>query len=163
MAKKSGNKKGAAEAVSGIRIVSRNRKARHDYAISDTFEAGVVLQGTEVKSLRAGRVSMGDAYARIKDGEVWLEHCHIDEYLQGNRYNHEPLRRRKLLLHRREIHRLGIKTNERGFTLVPLSIYFKRGRAKVELGLAKGKKTYDRREDIKQRDVKRQLAREMRR
>lgn len=144
----------------GVKTIARNRKARHDYFISDTFEAGLVLKGTEVKSLREGRASLGDAYARIRDGELWLVNCHIDEYFQGNRFNHDPLRPRKLLMHRREIHKISIKINERGYTLVALSLYFKHGRAKVELGLAKGKKLFDRREDIKKRDIKRQMARE---
>jgi len=145
----------------GIKVVTRNRKARHLYHISDTYEAGLVLQGTEVKSLRSGRVSMGDSYAKIKENELWLEKCHIDEYEMGNRYNHEPLRSRKLLVHRQEIKKIQIKLNERGYTLVPLSIYFVHGRAKVELGLAKGKKLFDHRQDIKKRDEKRAMARAM--
>jgi len=148
-----------AQNEAGIKVVARNRKARHLYTIHDTFEAGLVLQGTEVKSLRDGRVTIGDSYAKLKDGELWLVNCHIDEYTFGNRYNHNPTRPRKLLMTAREIRKLSGKLNEQGFTLIVLSIYFKRGWAKVEIGLAKGKKLYDRREDIKQRDAKRQMER----
>ena len=143
----------------GVKLICQNRKARHEYEILDTFEAGLVLTGTEVKSLRDGRASLGDAYAKIKDGELWFVNCHISEYLAGNRYNHDPLRQRKLLMHRREIFKLNQKINERGLTLIPLSMYFVRGRAKVELALAKGKRVYDKREDIKKRDEKRALDR----
>ncbi len=156
MAKK---KKPSLANADGIKIVTKNRKARHLFAISETYEAGMALMGTEVKSLRSGRASLGDAYARILNGEVWLENCHIDEYEMGNRFNHNPLRPRRLLLHRREIKKLTAKVAERGYTLVALAIYFKHNRAKVELGLAKGKKLFDRREDIKKRDEQRQLDR----
>jgi len=147
----------------GEKTVVTNRKARHQYHILETIEAGIVLQGTEVKSLRQGKVNLGDAYAKIKDGEVWLVEMHISPYEQGNVFNHEPRRPRKLLLHKREIKRLLGKVQERGLTLIPLRIYFKRGKAKVELALAKGKRLYDRREDIKRRDEEREISRSLRR
>ncbi len=147
----------------GEKTVVTNRKARHQYHILETIEAGIVLQGTEVKSLRQGKVNLGDAYAKIKDGEIWLVEMHISPYEQGNVFNHEPRRPRKLLLHKREIKRLIGKVQERGLTLIPLRIYFKRGKAKVELALAKGKKLYDRREDIKRRDEEREVSRSLRR
>ena len=147
----------------GEKNVVTNRKARHQYHILETIEAGIVLQGTEVKSLRQGKVNLGDAYAKIKDGEVWLVEMHISPYEQGNIFNHEPRRPRKLLLHKREIKRLLGKVQERGLTLIPLRIYFKRGKAKVELALAKGKRLYDRREDIKRRDEEREISRSLRR
>jgi len=147
----------------GEKTIATNRKARHQYHILETIEAGIVLQGTEVKSLRQGKVNLGDAYAKIKDGEVWLVEMHISPYEQGNVFNHEPRRPRKLLLHKREIKRLLGKVQERGLTLIPLRIYFKRGRAKVELALAKGKRLYDRREDIKRRDEEREVSRSLRR
>lgn len=147
------------DAPDGIKVIARNRKARHEYFIEQTFEAGIELKGTEVKSLRDGKATLNDAYARVEKGELWLINCHINEYTMGNRFNHDPLRKRRLLMHRREIHRLFVKTAERGYTLVVLSLYFVRGRAKAELGLAKGKKMYDRRETIKQRDIRRAQAR----
>jgi SsrA-binding protein len=147
---------------SGRKIICVNRRARFDYAISETIEAGLVLQGTEVKSLRDGKADLRDAYADIQEGEVFLLHAHIHEYEQGNRFNHDPVRPRKLLLHKREIERLLGKTQERGLTLIPTRMYFSRGKAKVELGLAKGKRQYDKREDVKrrsaQRDIERALA-----
>ncbi|MDZ7296339.1 MAG: SsrA-binding protein SmpB [candidate division KSB1 bacterium] len=143
------------------KLITTNRKARHDYIILETFEAGIALQGTEVKSLRAGRANLKDSYAAIKDGEVWLYQAHISPYDYGNVYNHDPLRPRKLLLHRQEIRRLAGKVQERGLTLVPLRMYFKKGRAKVELALARGKRQYDRREDIARRDVERDTQREL--
>jgi len=146
----------------GVSVIARNRKARHEYFISDTYEAGIVLTGTEVKSLRRGRANLGDSFARIKDGEIFLTNCHIAEYSEGNRYNHDPMRQRKLLMHKKEISKLKIKLDERGFTLVALSMYFVKGRAKVEIGLAKGKKLYDRREDLKKRDQQRDMERAMR-
>jgi len=145
-----------------IKVAAENRKARHDYHIHETFEAGIVLTGTEVKSLRAGRANLRDAYAKVENMELFLHNLHISPYDQGNRFNHDPLRVRKLLMHRFEISRLLGKTREKGFTLVPLKIYFSRGRAKVELGLATGKKTYDKREDIAERDAKREMARAFR-
>ena len=141
-------------------VVSTNRKAYHDYFIEDKFEAGIVLTGTEVKSLRDGRVNLQDSYASVKDGEVFLYHCHISPYSHGNMMNHDPLRVRKLLLHKKEINKLLGKTQQKGLTLVPLRIYFsERGKAKLELGLAKGKKQYDRRESIKAREAGREVER----
>ena len=144
-----------------IKIVANNRKARHLYHILETLEVGLVLVGTEVKSLRNGKVSMGDAYALVEGGEVWLLNLHIGPYEQGNQFNHEPLRKRKLLLHRRDIRRLIGKTQEKGLTLIPLKLYFRKGWAKVELALVKGKKTHDKREDIAKRDADRDMARAM--
>ena len=145
----------------GRKAVAQNRRARHDYDIGDTFEAGLVLTGTEVKSLRAGRASLGESYAEVTDGEVWLLNAHIPEYLQGTWNNHAPRRKRKLLLHRAEIEKIAQRVNERGLTLVPLSIYFKDGRAKVEVALAKGRKTYDKRQAIAKRDTEREAQREL--
>ncbi|HEY9392462.1 MAG TPA: SsrA-binding protein SmpB [Mycobacteriales bacterium] len=145
---------------SGRKIIAQNRKARHDYSILDTYEAGVVLTGTEVKSLRAGRASLVDAFASVRDGEVWLQNVHIPEYTQGTWTNHAPRRTRKLLLHRGEIDRLIGKTREGGLTLVPLSMYFVDGRVKVELALAKGKRAYDKRQALARRDADREIARE---
>lgn len=140
------------------RVVAVNRRARHRYEVLETFEAGIVLMGTEVKSLRQGRVSLDEAFGRIYDHEVYLVGAHVPEYSHGNRQNHEPTRKRKLLLHRREIRRLEAKVTQRGFTLVPLSIYFTpRGVAKVELGLCRGKRVHDRREDLRKRDAEREI------
>ena len=144
---------------SGRKLIAQNRKARHDYAIEDVVEAGLVLQGTEVKSLREGRASLVDAYGRIRDGEIFLEGLHIPEYVQGTWTNHEPRRTRKLLLHRKEINRLIGKTKESGLTLVPLSLYFKDGKAKVEIALARGKRSYDKRQTLAARDAQREIAR----
>jgi SsrA-binding protein len=141
-----------------IKIIAQNRRARHEYHIIETFEAGLVLQGTEVKSLRGGKASLPESYARVENGEVFLLNAHIDEYDQGNRFNHDPIRRRKLLMHRREINRLIGRVEERGLTLVPLRMYFRRGKAKVELALARGKKTYDKREAIARREAEREMA-----
>lgn len=146
----------------GIKIAAENRKARHDYFIHETYEAGIVLTGTEVKSLRAGKANLKDSYARIDDGELMLHNMHISPYEQGNRFNHEPLRTRKLLMHRYEINKLIGKTKEKGYTLVALKLYFTKGRAKVELGLATGKKNYDKRDDIAERDAKREIDRAFR-
>jgi SsrA-binding protein len=143
----------------GRKVVAQNRKARHDYHIEDTFEAGLVLTGTEVKSLRAGRASLVDGYGEVRDGEVWLRNVHIPEYDQGTWTNHELRRPRKLLMHKGEISRLIGKTQERGLTLVPLSLYFKDGYAKVELALARGKKTYDKRHALAERQAKREAER----
>jgi len=131
--------------MSDIQMIANNRRARHDYHIEETMEAGIVLQGTEVKSLRLGRVNLRDSFARVEKGEVFLYDMHISPYEQGNRFNHDPLRVRKLLLHKREIKRLIGKTREEGYTLIPTRLYFSRGKAKVELALAKGKKLYDKR------------------
>jgi len=142
-------KKASPQKTNGdIKMVANNRKARHLYHILETVEAGLVLTGTEVKSLRNGRANMGDAYAVVENGEVWLRNLHISPYEQGNQFNHEPLRKRKLLLHRGDIRRLIGKTQEKGLTMVPLRLYFRKGWAKVELALVKGKKTHDKREDI---------------
>jgi SsrA-binding protein len=144
-------------------VVARNRRARHDYHIEDVVEGGLVLTGTEVKSLRAGRASLTDGFAEISNGEIWLHGVHIPEYTQGTWTNHEPRRIRKVLLHRREIDRLASQTAERGLTIVPLSLYFKDGRAKVELALARGKRTYDKRQDLARRDAAREVERAFRR
>ncbi|MDA0710720.1 MAG: SsrA-binding protein SmpB [bacterium] len=141
----------------GIKIIVQNRKARHDYEIIDTYEAGLVLQGTEVKALREGRANLKDSYARVDGHEAFLHNIHISEYVQANRFNHEPERKRKLLLHKKEIERLRSRSEEKGLTLVPLKMYFKRGRAKVEIGVARGKKQYDKRHDIAKRDAQRAL------
>lgn len=140
-------------------VVTVNRQAYHDYFVDETVESGISLRGTEVKSIRAGHVNLRGAYARIKDGEVWLEGMHIAEYEQGTYMNHDPLRARRLLLHRREINRLIGRVQAKGQTLVPLKLYFKHNHVKVELGLARGKKLYDKREAIKERETARELAR----
>jgi SsrA-binding protein len=145
----------------GRKIVSKNRKAYHDYLILDTYEAGIALTGSEIKSVRANQVSLRDGYALIRDGEVWLENVHIAPYNQANRENHEPRRSRKLLLHRREINRLTGKLREKGFTLIPLSMYLKNSRAKIELGLARGKRQYDKRVALKEKEARRQIDRSM--
>ncbi len=145
------------------KIVCRNRRARFDYHIEETFEAGLVLVGSEVKSLRAGKAHLKDAYARVENGELFLIKAHIAPYDQANRQNHEPERERKLLLNRREIHRLRGKVRERGFTLIPLDIYFRKGRAKLTLALAKGKRRYDKREAIAKREMERRLRRVVKR
>ncbi|MET7965366.1 SsrA-binding protein SmpB [Micromonospora sp. NPDC005305] len=143
----------------GRKVVASNKKARHDYAILDTYEAGMSLTGTEVKSLRAGRASLVDAFAQERDGELYLHGMHIPEYTQGTWTNHEPRRIRKLLLKRLEIDRLVGKTRESGLTMVPLQVYFSDGWAKVEIGLARGKKSYDKRQDLAKRDADREIAR----
>ncbi len=145
----------------GTKQIASNRKAYHDYSIEDTWEAGIVLTGTEVKALRAGRASLVDGYAEVDGGEVWMIGVHIAEYVQGTWTNHTPRRRRKLLLHRSEIDRIERKTSEKGFTLVPLSLYFKDGRAKVEIGLARGKRQYDKRQTLAANDARRDMEREV--
>ena len=150
-------------AEQGTKIVARNKRARHDYAIEDEVEAGLVLTGTEVKSLRAGRASLTDGFGLITDSEAWLHGVHIPEYTQGTWTNHEPRRIRKLLLHRKEIEKLARSTQEQGLTLVPLSLYFKDGKAKIELGLGRGKRSYDKRQDLAKRDAAREVDRELRR
>ncbi|HEX6196373.1 MAG TPA: SsrA-binding protein SmpB [Jiangellaceae bacterium] len=145
----------------GRQMVAQNRKARHDYHIDETFEAGIVLTGTEVKSLRAGRASLLDGYAEVRDGEVWLRNVHIPEYTQGTWTNHEPRRSRKLLLNKDEIRRLIGKTQEKGHTLVPLALYFSDGYAKVEIALARGKKQHDKRQTIVARQAQREAERAM--
>lgn len=144
------------------KTVAQNKKARHDYFIEDTFEAGIVLSGTEVKSIRQGKVNLKDSFARVRDGELYLINMHISPYEQGNRFNTDPTRTRKLLLHKREINRLIGQTKEQGYALVPLSLYFKNGFAKVELALAKGKKQYDKRESLKEKEAKRDVERAFR-
>ena len=147
--------------ASGEKLVCQNRKARHEYFIDETVEAGLELRGTEVKSLREGKGSLQEAFVRIKQSEAWLEQFHIQPYEQGNRYNVDHDRRRRLLLHRKEIDRLEESTSRKGSTIVPLKVYFKRGYVKVLIGLARGKKAYDKREDMKQRDHKREMDRAM--
>ncbi|NLW56567.1 MAG: SsrA-binding protein SmpB [Firmicutes bacterium] len=142
------------------KTIATNRRARHDYFIEDTLEAGIVLTGTEVKSLRLGKVGLNDSYAQLKAMEVFLYNCHISPYDFGNRFNHDPLRPRKLLLHKEQIRRLASKTKEKGYTLVPLSLYFdQKNRVKVELALAKGKKLYDKRQTLAKKDAEREVAR----
>lgn len=142
--------------------VAQNKKAYHDYFIEETYEAGIVLQGTEIKSIRASRLNLKDAHARVQNGEVYLYNMHVSPYEQGNRYNHDPLRIRKLLLHKREISKLIGITKETGYTLVPLKVYLKNGFAKVLLGVGKGKKQYDKREDLKKKEAKRDIERAFR-
>ena len=143
----------------GEKVVATNRKARHDYTIEDTYEAGIVLQGTEVKSLREGRASLVDGYAFIDGGEIWLDAVHIPEYTEGTWNNHAPRRKRKLLMHKAQIIKISHKTKEGGYTLVPLSIYFSAGKAKVELAVAKGKREYDKRQALRERQDKREADR----
>ena len=147
----------------GKKVIARNRRARHEYHIEDVYEAGLVLTGTEVKSLRAGRASLADGFAEVSNHEAWLHNVHIPQYTQGTWTNHEPRRTRKLLMHRKEIDKLAAETAERGLTLVPLSLYFKDGKAKVELALARGKRTYDKRHDLARRDAAREVERALRR
>ena len=144
------------------RVVATNRRARHEYEILETFEAGLVLRGTEVKSLRTGQVNFKDSYATVRNGEMWLLGCHLSPYSHGTDANHDPERDRKLLLHGREITRLVGKIAERGLTVVPLKLYFKNGRAKLEIGLARGKKLHDKRADMKARDDERAMQRALR-
>ena len=143
----------------GRKMIAVNRKARHDYSIGDTYECGLVLTGTEVKALRAGRASLTDGYAVLKDGEVWLQGVHIPEYDQGTWTNHAPRRPRKLLLHKGEIAKISMKLRDAGLTMIPLSLYFSDGYAKVEIGVAKGRKTYDKRHVLAERDSKREVER----
>ena len=143
----------------GMKIACENRKARHDFFIHETYETGLALQGTEVKSRRAGRANLKDSYAVIKDGEIFVENMHISPYEQGNIFNHDPLRPRKLLMHKAEIVKLFSKTREKGFTLVPLKNYFKHGKAKLELALASGKHNYDKRQDLQDKAAKREVER----
>lgn len=145
----------------GRKVVATNRKARFDYHIEDVLEAGLVLTGTEVKSLRQGRASLVDGFASVSRGEAWLEGVHIPEYTQGTWTNHEPRRKRKLLLHRDEIDKLSAETREQGYTLVPLALYFKDGKAKVEIGVARGKKNYDKRQALRERQDRREADRAM--
>jgi SsrA-binding protein len=146
---------------SATKLIAQNRKARHDYHIEETYEAGLVLVGTEVKSCRAGKANLADAYAVVKGGEAWLLGCHISPYSHGNRANHDPLRPRKLLLHRAEIEKLQVATSQEGRTLVPLRLFFKHGLAKAEIAIARGKKLYDKRHDQAERDARRAMQREL--
>ncbi|MEL7623098.1 MAG: SsrA-binding protein SmpB [Clostridiales bacterium] len=145
-----------------IKVIAENRKARHDYFVLDTYEAGIALTGTEVKSLRAGKVNLKDSYAQVKDGQMYLESVHISPYEQGNRYNVDPLRQRKLLMHKREIMKLFGQVKQEGLTLIPLKLYFTRGKVKVELALCKGKKLYDKRDAAAAKDAKREMERAFR-
>ena len=145
----------------GTKLIAQNRKARHDYTIEETFEAGLVLVGTEVKACRDGKANLADAYAVVKDDELWLMQCHISPYSHGNKQNHDPMRPRKLLLHRAEIERLKAATAQQGRTVIPLRLYFKHGIAKAEIAIARGKKTYDRRADIAKRDAERRMRQEV--
>jgi SsrA-binding protein len=145
------------------RLVAQNRRARHEYEVIEELECGIALVGSEVKSLRTGKLSLEEAYGRVKEGEVWLMGCDIPEYKQANRFNHDPRRPRKLLMHRREIRKFANRAYEQGLTLVPLKLYFKEGRAKILLGLCRGRKLHDKREKIKKADVQRDISRAMRR
>ncbi len=153
--------KGAAAHARGDRTIATNRKARHEFEIIETLEAGLVLTGSEIKSVREARVSLQEAFVTIDAGEAWLQGAHIAPYEWAGYAGHEPLRRRKLLLHRREIRQLGFSTRAKGMTLVPLRLYLKNGRAKLELGLARGKKLFDKRQTLRERETKRQVEREM--
>ncbi|HWZ19131.1 MAG TPA: SsrA-binding protein SmpB [Ktedonobacteraceae bacterium] len=164
MAKQTSNKHESKTQTSNVpvKIISVNRQAYHDYFVERTIEAGISLVGTEIKSIRDGKVNLRGSYAIARNGELWLENAHIAVYEHGNRYNHEPLRNRKLLLHRREIEQLQAKVATKGLTLIPLKLYLKGGKAKIELGLCRGKKLYDKREAIAERDVKREMERVIR-
>jgi SsrA-binding protein len=159
--KKQGKKKRAADAGPNERVIAQNRKARHDYTILETLECGIVLAGSEVKSLRRGLASLEEAYGRVKGGEVWLLGCDIAEYIEANRFNHTPRRPRKLLLHRREVKRFAEQASEKGLTLVPLRMYFKGGLAKVLLGICRGKQHHDKREAMKKAEANRDMQRQM--
>lgn len=145
-----------------VKNIAQNRRARFDYAIEESFECGIALQGSEVKSIKDGRVSFGDAFAEIKNQEIWLNNFHISEYTHASIFNHDPDRPKKLLLHRQEIKRIDRRVREKGYTLIPLSVYLKHGLIKLELGLCRGKKEYDKRADIKARDLDREIKREFR-
>lgn len=145
-----------------VKIIAQNKKARFNYAVEDTYECGIALEGTEVKSVKAGNISFPDAFAEITDGEVWMRNVHIAEYPFSSVFNHNPDRKKKLLLHKEEIKRIRRKVEEKGYTLIPLDFYLKNGRVKVTLGVCKGKKLFDKRADIKERDVKREIARAFR-
>jgi SsrA-binding protein len=160
MAKKTQEKKAsAASTTEGIKVISVNRQAYHDYEVERTIEAGIVLAGTEIKSIREGHVQLRGAYAIARHGEIWLENANIATYEHGNRYNHEPMRPRKLLLHKREINQLVTRVATKGLTLVPLKLYLRGGKAKIELGLCRGKKQYDKRQTLIERDVRRDIER----
>jgi SsrA-binding protein len=144
-----------------VKVVATNRRAKHEYFILETFEAGIVLQGSEIKSVRVGQISLAEAFVRIDGKEAWLEEAHIAPYEQASRYNHEPLRPRKLLLHSTEIHKLWNTVRQKGVAIIPLSVYLKNGKAKVEIAVAKGKKLYDKRAEIAERDSKREIERHL--
>lgn len=163
MAKLADKSKASKDEKPVVKTVADNRRARHEYHLIETFEAGIVLFGTEVKSIRQGRANLADAFARFEDGELWLYNCHISPYDHGNRFNHEPARKRKLLLHAREILKIKQQMNEKGLTLIPLKLVFRGNLCKVDLSLAKGKHLYDKRESTAKRDSKRQLERLMKR
>lgn len=146
----------------GVKVIAENRKAFHDYFIEDRIEAGIILTGTEIKSIRNGRINLKDSYARIDNGEVWVYQMHISPYEQGNRFNHDPLRPRKLLLHRSEINKLVGKIQQQGLTLIPIKIYLKKGMAKVELAVGQGKKNYDKRQALAEKEGKRDIERALR-
>lgn len=152
----------AKTAASDRKVVATNRKARHDYHLEDTYEAGLALVGSEIKSIRAGRVNLREGYVEVRDGELWLVNVHIADYKESGPYGHDPLRPRKLLLHRKEIDRLIGRVQEKGYTLIPTMMYLKRGLAKVEIALARGKKQYDKRAAIAERDSQRQIERALR-
>ncbi|GAC1378926.1 MAG: SsrA-binding protein SmpB [Ktedonobacteraceae bacterium] len=165
MAKQTANKNEQPQATSThvpVKVITVNRQAYHDYFVERTLEVGVALMGTEIKSIRDGKVNLRSSYALARNGELWLENAHIAVYEHGNRYNHEPMRNRKLLLHRREIDQLLGKVAAKGLTLIPLKLYLKGGKAKIELGLCRGKKLYDKRDAIAERDVKREIERAIR-
>jgi SsrA-binding protein len=147
---------------SGIKVVATNRKASHEYFLLDRLEAGIALQGSEIKSIRAGQISLAEAYIRVDGEQAWLEDAHIAPYIQASHYNHEPRRPRKLLLHRREIRKLWDEVRQKGVTIIPLRVYLKDGRAKLEIAVAKGKKLYDKRQALAQRDAQREMEREFR-
>lgn len=151
-----------AKADDGIKVLSVNRKARYNYAVQEAFECGIELVGTEVKSMKEGRFSYADAFATVDGGQLWLVDFHISPYSHGNIYNHDPLRRRRLLVHKKEIRRLRRVVDEKGLTLIPMRFYLKRGLVKCELAIAKGKKLFDKREDIKRRDIRREIERDFR-
>jgi SsrA-binding protein len=153
--------KGKADKADEVHSICRNRRAFHEYEIMERLECGVVLVGTEVKSLRDGHCQLEDSYAKLEDGELWLIGCEIPEYVMGNRLNHKPKRPRKLLLHRRELEKFAGKASQRGFTLVPTSVYFRNGRAKVEIAVARGKQAHDKRQSLKKADAKREIDRAM--
>lgn len=146
----------------GVKIIAVNRKARHDYSVDETYECGIALMGTEIKSVRDGKISFPDAWAEVANGEIWLRSFRISENPFSSVFNHDPDRKKKLLLHRDEIKRISRKVEEKGYTLIPLSFYFKNGKVKVELGLCKGKKAFDKRADIRERDIQREVSREFR-
>ena len=158
-----GKKKRQSSADPNERVVTQNRKARHDYTVLDTLECGIMLVGSEVKSLRAGKASLNEAYARVRDREVWLVGCDIQEYAEANQFNHEPKRPRKLLLHRHEIAKFAMPALQGGLTLVPLKLYFKRGKAKVLIGLCRGKQKQDKRESLRKNEARREIQQAIRR